>query len=161
MGIANITNVNGGRYGGLNDNATNNMRDNRMGDGGRAWVYGCVGSVVFIMEGWEMSDKLKPCPFCGGEAVFYNNEPLAQIRCRKDISCRFRSMVYLTNEEATIVWNTRIIEDELEAEHYRKHVVMYQVQMAMEKKIKKLEAQAESWFEHMLVKEDKDEEGHE
>ena len=54
-------------------------------------------------------EKLKPCPFCGGEAKLYSraidwllSEHL--VRCKK---CHCETDVYDTKEEATEAWNRR------------------------------------------------------
>lgn len=51
-------------------------------------------------------EQLKPCPFCGGEAYFYEFE-----RCIGCLNCGVETVSYHTEEEAIEAWNRRI-EDE-------------------------------------------------
>ena len=46
--------------------------------------------------------KLKPCPFCGGEAHFVNNDNW--IACG---DCGAETSYFDTKEEATEAWNRR------------------------------------------------------
>ena len=51
-----------------------------------------------------MSDeRLKPCPFCGGEAK-WGNVLHNYIECKE---CGFETIWYDTEEEAITTWNTR------------------------------------------------------
>ena len=64
-----------------------------------------------------MIEKLKPCPHCGGEAVFQNYHTVIDdklfpnkdnsfwyVRCE---NCRAGSWYYATSWEAAAAWNTR------------------------------------------------------
>lgn len=54
-----------------------------------------------------MSNELKPCPFCGGEAAFGANscQGFEYVRC---VSCKARTWsCYNTKEQAAEAWNTR------------------------------------------------------
>ena len=53
-----------------------------------------------------MSDKLKPCPFCGGEVALLKGlcELDNYVMC---LSCRSKTKPYNTKETAINVWNTR------------------------------------------------------
>jgi len=67
-----------------------------------------------------MSDKLKPCPFCGGTNLDYD---YADLSCPEEIAtfviCRkcgsFSSGSNSGNFGAMEAWNTRPLEDKLEA----------------------------------------------
>ena len=53
-----------------------------------------------------MNEKLKRCPFCGGEArIFYPDSTFTRIGCRK---CQTVSDSYVTQQEAIAAWNRRI-----------------------------------------------------
>ena len=62
-----------------------------------------------------MMDELKPCPFCGGEAVIESSlitKDGCFIGCNK-YGCRGtvrNGVLYPNRETATIAWNTRHIE---------------------------------------------------
>ena len=51
-----------------------------------------------------MSETLKACPFCGGEARFNANMDDNYIECR---TCRAQSEWFDTIREAIAAWNTR------------------------------------------------------
>ncbi|HUS89670.1 MAG TPA: Lar family restriction alleviation protein [Desulfosporosinus sp.] len=56
-----------------------------------------------------MNDKLKPCPFCGGEAdvsIGHNgeNEELIYVEC---VSCAGMANMYKYRAEAITAWNAR------------------------------------------------------
>ena len=54
----------------------------------------------------SMTDELKPCPFCGGEArIFYPDCTFARVGCRQ---CRTVSNGYATQQEAIDAWNRRV-----------------------------------------------------
>lgn len=61
----------------------------------------------------DKMDKLKPCPFCGGEAVYANipipkkilfrkPDQMVYVRCN---TCHATSMVKYTVDEARAAWN--------------------------------------------------------
>lgn len=64
-----------------------------------------------------MNEKLKPCPFCGGEAVLHKAEresflmgktiSLDQISCA---SCGVNTSVFGNEEDAIKAWNRRANE---------------------------------------------------
>ena len=58
-------------------------------------------------------DKLKPCPFCGGEASFVNCEipPQWYVRCSK--GCCEQTKLYLSKAEAKKAWNRRTVPTDL------------------------------------------------
>lgn len=65
-----------------------------------------------------MSDKLKPCPFCGGKAEFFEDE----FFCRYSVictECGAKTTVYCVKQDAIDAWNWRIgptfTPDELDA----------------------------------------------
>ncbi len=53
--------------------------------------------------------KLKPCPFCGGEAEIIDNEYFVDVSC-KDHHCRgwADSLSYKSKEQAIKAWNRRV-----------------------------------------------------
>ena len=61
-----------------------------------------------------MTDKLKPCPFCGGESEF-NSDEFGEGVCCKSCGATLHNGLY--GEEgrklASAEWNTRLIENEL------------------------------------------------
>ena len=67
-----------------------------------------------------MTENLKRCPFCGGEAEF-NSDEFGEGVCCKSCGATLRNGVY--GEEgrklASADWNARPIENELEAENTR------------------------------------------
>lgn len=56
-----------------------------------------------------MYEELKPCPFCGGEAVLISNdkEQLYSVECQ---SCDCGTCDHLGPEIAIDVWNRRVKE---------------------------------------------------
>lgn len=53
-----------------------------------------------------MSDKLKPCPFCGGEAIVSGcDDTLWSVICKK---CAASIDYNDTKQEAIIAWNRRV-----------------------------------------------------
>ena len=58
-----------------------------------------------------MSDELKPCPFCGGDAVLYEDryqyQESAWIRCTR---CGIHTQTLIGKNEVIQQWNTRIQE---------------------------------------------------
>ena len=60
-----------------------------------------------------MTENLKICPFCGGEAFLVDDDEKnygVYIACSK---CCSSTEIFKTKDEALISWNTRQIEDEL------------------------------------------------
>ena len=54
-----------------------------------------------------MKEKLKPCPFCGGEAEYYGECDMVWIRC-SNYDCRAERIGKFDEpEEAAEYWNTR------------------------------------------------------
>ena len=55
-----------------------------------------------------MENELKPCPFCGGEAVVIDNGCFVDVSC-KNFHCRgwADSLMYKSKEEAIEAWNRR------------------------------------------------------
>ena len=51
-----------------------------------------------------MTEKLKPCPFCGGEAMIISEINYHHVRC---VKCFTITDWYKTKEEAIEAWNTR------------------------------------------------------
>ena len=51
-----------------------------------------------------MRDKLKPCPFCGGEAGLAIVKLWNHVYCN---SCHARTTMYSSEEQAIDAWNTR------------------------------------------------------
>lgn len=77
-----------------------------------------------------VNEELKPCPFCGGEAVrmnFLDNPPFPNtigtryFGCRK---CCVVSFTGMTEEEATEAWNTRA-ERTCTIERYTEDCIMF------------------------------------
>lgn len=67
----------------------------------------------------QVNDKLKPCPFCGGEAEVWSHHykeediTLWQVRCKRDFcgeKCYMNDsfVTFGTEEEAIEAWNTRV-----------------------------------------------------
>lgn len=55
--------------------------------------------------------KLRPCPFCGGEAEFYGDCDMVKVRCSKyDCQCELISW-FDEPEEAADEWNRRVYEE--------------------------------------------------
>ena len=64
-----------------------------------------------------MSDELKPCPWCGSEAVY--DSFLGYCRCTND-KCPFEckpTAAWITKVGVLKDWNTRPLEDALTAEN--------------------------------------------
>ena len=53
-----------------------------------------------------MTEKLKPCPFCGGEAEV-EGERIFWVSCQK---CWVETSSFNTLEEAIEAWNRRVCE---------------------------------------------------
>ncbi len=54
-----------------------------------------------------MSEKLKPCPFCGSEAELFEAPGVYFVECSK---CYYPTS-WDTKEEAITEWNTRVIDN--------------------------------------------------
>lgn len=59
-----------------------------------------------------MSEKLKPCPFCGAEARVWVTDdarfvPLCYVHGQRQ-TCQLRFASYTTVQEAVEAWNTRV-----------------------------------------------------
>lgn len=55
-----------------------------------------------------MTDKLKPCPFCGGEAeICHRTDPDAVVSYARCIKCGTTSVPFLVSQDAVRAWNTR------------------------------------------------------
>lgn len=65
-----------------------------------------------------MTEQLKTCPFCGGEAKCIEFYGLYHVIC---CNCHIAGKDCPTRESAVSAWNTRPIENELEAENARLH----------------------------------------
>jgi hypothetical protein len=70
-------------------------------------------------EGGEVSDKLKPCPLCGDDAEMHYEKlcgtTIYMVKCSAD-KCQCQEMGWHETEtDATNVWNTRPIDDALQA----------------------------------------------
>lgn len=60
-----------------------------------------------------MSKKLKPCPFCGGEAELYGEEMDYGVRCKDEDNCEGKVDHFATERLAVKAWNRRVeVEDE-------------------------------------------------
>ena len=57
-----------------------------------------------------MTEELKPCPFCGGEAKCIEFYGLYHVIC---CNCHIAGKDCSTRESAVSAWNTRLIENEL------------------------------------------------
>ena len=64
-----------------------------------------ISPITTVSVGGGMSD-LKPCPFCGGEAVrrYHDVYMLDYVKCRK---CGAQTGLCANEDEATAAWNTR------------------------------------------------------
>lgn len=62
-----------------------------------------------------MSDELKPCPFCGGEACYVDDIGMGVDEPTKEISCEHISCLPITVRVPISSWNARPIEDALRA----------------------------------------------
>ena len=55
-------------------------------------------------------EKLKPCPFCGGEAELVDCDPRWFVRCKKYYCVEQRSM-WVPKSEAVKQWNRRVKDE--------------------------------------------------
>lgn len=75
-----------------------------------------------------MNDKLKPCPFCGGEAKMYRgsiwNSKVRWISCEND-GCKIQpeTPAYDNEDEAIEAWNIRA---EIQEDYKRKAKFYYE-----------------------------------
>ena len=60
-----------------------------------------------------MSEKLKPCPFCGSDAKVLMSDGWIIICQNSDLNCNARLPYCPTKNEAIKTWNTRSESDEL------------------------------------------------
>lgn len=58
------------------------------------------------MEGGEMIDGLKPCPFCGGEAIYGKSEASGRVRA-VCVDCLASTDWLAGTDEADAAWNRR------------------------------------------------------
>lgn len=63
-----------------------------------------------------MTEKLKPCPFCGGEAEIIKDDMYVWGHCT---NCDSDTDLYQIKKEAVAAWNARPIEDAQTAENKR------------------------------------------
>lgn len=56
------------------------------------------------------NEQLKPCPFCGGEAILIKEKIITRfyVECKK---CSAMTNLFTTKEEAIEVWNRRTNND--------------------------------------------------
>lgn len=54
-----------------------------------------------------MTDKIKSCPFCGGEATIYGSKTGYGVMCKDKPFCAILPAGFSTKERAIEVWNTR------------------------------------------------------
>ena len=79
-----------------------------------------------------MSEELKPCPFCGGEArLIHLNDVNKYVEC---VDCNAESALYDRRIQAIEAWNNRPIEDEKDREierlkHKLNNIIIIQVQV--------------------------------
>ena len=52
-------------------------------------------------------DEVKPCPFCGGEALLINMKYSKKIFVKCKDHCCEQDLIYKTEEEAIEAWNRR------------------------------------------------------
>lgn len=71
-----------------------------------------------------MEDRLKPCPFCGGEARITDVFGRKGIVC-KDCYAEMRGCLDMTSDEIARCWNTRKPMDRI-VEHLRKRKLYYE-----------------------------------
>lgn len=65
-----------------------------------------------------MTDELKPCPFCGGKAMYYwcagpigiNGKPEVQ-HCILCVGCKATSLWSVDKQKAVAAWNRRVCDD--------------------------------------------------
>ena len=60
--------------------------------------------------------ELKPCPFCGGEAIHSDEhgEPMIQVNHKR--GCFLGTLAICNNDEAVEAWNRRVDDETCEAE---------------------------------------------
>lgn len=52
-------------------------------------------------------EELKPCPYCGGEAVYYDTYRFS-VHC---LDCKASTAYWNGKEYAIVAWNRRVIDD--------------------------------------------------
>ena len=63
-----------------------------------------------------MAEKLKPCPFCGGEAKLRNEGSCSFVKCKNcgaEAGLVHISAEYCANEKAAEAWNRRVDNDKV------------------------------------------------
>lgn len=65
--------------------------------------------------------ELKPCPFCGSKAVYYNSDSQGggvEINCTNEVCPMVVKSLYIykSKKAAARAWNTRSIEDKLRSD---------------------------------------------
>lgn len=58
----------------------------------------------------KQEDKLKPCPFCGGQATFVGDFDDVWVKCE---NCGVTTDFFLREKQAVVAWNNRPIERKL------------------------------------------------
>lgn len=61
-------------------------------------------------------DELKPCPFCGGEAIHGDEHGEPMIRVNHKRGCFLGTLAICNNDEAFKAWNRRVDDETCELE---------------------------------------------
>lgn len=90
--------------------------------------------------------KLKPCPFCGGEAELFEGYSLSHVYC---INCDAQTDGLKNAKRAVELWNSRPIEDDLNEQigRFKKY------SSSLEKEVKTLREALENIKEKAVLKE--------